>query len=202
MGQDVAARVFSRADRQRYREKVWVCLDVFARMLAESRFEPARGSFGLEIELNLTGDNETPAMANAAVLEAIADPDFQTELYNDHGDVAEFISLLDPEVELQTPGGPRLRGHDQARDWFDHRQHLGRPTRRRCRAHSRAPASGRDREPRAINHARRSADSPRSPRLREPQPRASGSVTMTPGQNGACVRFRRVASPTQVRRKS
>jgi hypothetical protein len=104
MGQDVAARVFSRADRQRYREKVRVCLDVFARMLAESRFEPARGSFGLEIELNLTGDNGTPAMANAAVLEAIADPDFQTELYNDHGDVAEFISLLDPE-----------RSHCQAR---------------------------------------------------------------------------------------
>jgi hypothetical protein len=38
MGQDVAARVFSRADRQRYREKVRVCLDVFARMLEESRF--------------------------------------------------------------------------------------------------------------------------------------------------------------------
>jgi hypothetical protein len=56
MGQDVAARVFSRADRQRYREKVRVCLDVFARMLAESRFEPARGSFGLEIELNLRGN--------------------------------------------------------------------------------------------------------------------------------------------------
>ena len=80
MGQDVAARVFSRADRQRYREKVRVCLDVFARMLAEARFEPARGSFGLEIELNLTTDDGTPAMANAAVLEAIADPDFQTEL--------------------------------------------------------------------------------------------------------------------------
>jgi hypothetical protein len=80
MGQDVAARVFSRADRQRYREKVRVCLDVFARMLAEARFEPARGSFGLEIELNLTADDGEPAMANAAVLEAIADPDFQTEL--------------------------------------------------------------------------------------------------------------------------
>jgi ketosteroid isomerase-like protein len=41
------------------------------------------------------------------------------ELYNDRGDVAEFLSLLDPEVELQTPGGPRLRGHEQARDWFE-----------------------------------------------------------------------------------
>jgi hypothetical protein len=80
MGQDVAARVFSRADRQRYREKVRACLDVFARMLADERFEPARGSFGMEIELNLTDDAGLPAMANVAVLEAIADPDFQTEL--------------------------------------------------------------------------------------------------------------------------
>jgi hypothetical protein len=80
MGQEVAARVFSRADRQRYREKVRACLDVFARMLSDARFEPGRGSFGLEIELNLTEDAGAPAMANAAVLEAIADPDFQTEL--------------------------------------------------------------------------------------------------------------------------
>jgi hypothetical protein len=80
MGQDVAARVFSRADRQRYREKVRTCLDVFARMLADERFDAGRGSFGLEIELNLTDDAGTPAMSNAAVLEAIADPDFQTEL--------------------------------------------------------------------------------------------------------------------------
>jgi ketosteroid isomerase-like protein len=28
-------------------------------------------------------------------------------------------SYCDPEVELQTPGGPRLRGHDQARGWFE-----------------------------------------------------------------------------------
>jgi ketosteroid isomerase-like protein len=41
------------------------------------------------------------------------------ELYNERGDVTEFLSLLDPDVELQTPGGPRLCGHDQARDWFE-----------------------------------------------------------------------------------
>jgi ketosteroid isomerase-like protein len=41
------------------------------------------------------------------------------KLYNERGDVTEFLSLLDPEVELHTPGGPRLRGHDQARDWFE-----------------------------------------------------------------------------------
>jgi hypothetical protein len=80
MGQEVAAKTFTREDRQRYRRKVRACLEVFARMLAESRFEPARGSVGLEIELNLTDEGGEPAMANAAVLEAIADPDFQTEL--------------------------------------------------------------------------------------------------------------------------
>ena len=41
------------------------------------------------------------------------------ELYNDRSDAAEFVALLDPEVELQTPGGPRLRGHEQARGWFE-----------------------------------------------------------------------------------
>ena len=40
------------------------------------------------------------------------------ELYNDRTDLTEFLSLLDPDVELQTPGGPLLHGHDQARDWF------------------------------------------------------------------------------------
>jgi hypothetical protein len=34
-------------------------------------------------------------------------------------DVTELLSLLDPDVELQTPGGPRLRGHDQAREWYE-----------------------------------------------------------------------------------
>ena len=41
------------------------------------------------------------------------------ELYNDRGDVTEFLSLLDPDVVLETPGGPRLRGHDEAREWFE-----------------------------------------------------------------------------------
>jgi ketosteroid isomerase-like protein len=41
------------------------------------------------------------------------------ELFNERGEVDEFLSLLDPEVELQTPGGPRVRGHDQVRAWFE-----------------------------------------------------------------------------------
>jgi hypothetical protein len=38
------------------------------------------------------------------------------ELFKERSDVDEFLSLHDPEVELQTPGGPRLHGHDQVRD--------------------------------------------------------------------------------------
>jgi hypothetical protein len=80
VGQDVSAAVFSREDRQRYRQKVRTCLDVFARMLREARFDSERRSIGLEIELNLTDEQGDPAMVNARALEAIADADFQTEL--------------------------------------------------------------------------------------------------------------------------
>jgi ketosteroid isomerase-like protein len=41
------------------------------------------------------------------------------ELFNERDDVEEFLSLHDPEVVLQTPGGPRLRGHDEVRAWFE-----------------------------------------------------------------------------------
>src|SRR3954464_9795327 len=80
MGDEVADTTFSRENRQRYRDKVKLCLDVFERMLAESRFDPDRRSIGLEIELNLTEETADPALANQHVLELIADDDFQTEL--------------------------------------------------------------------------------------------------------------------------
>ncbi len=80
MGQQVDKREFSREDRTRYRAKVRRCLDVFARMLRESRFESERPMTGLEIEFNLVDDTGDPAMKNAEALEAIADPAFQTEL--------------------------------------------------------------------------------------------------------------------------
>src|SRR5665811_2492865 len=80
MGEEVAHQEFSRADRTRYREKVHRCLDVFARMLRESRFDSEHPMTGLEIELNLVDDDGNPALKNAEALEAIADPDFQTEL--------------------------------------------------------------------------------------------------------------------------
>jgi gamma-glutamyl:cysteine ligase YbdK (ATP-grasp superfamily) len=80
MGQDVDKTQFTREDRQQYRQKVRRCLDVFARMLAESRFDIERRTMGLEIELNLTSADGDPAMVNDKVLELIADDDFQTEL--------------------------------------------------------------------------------------------------------------------------
>jgi hypothetical protein len=80
MGQDVDKTEFTREDRQRYRQKVRRCLDVFARMLSESRFDVERRSMGLEIELNLTDERGDPAMVNQKVLDLIADEDFQTEL--------------------------------------------------------------------------------------------------------------------------
>ncbi|MEJ7691032.1 MAG: hypothetical protein WKF76_11720 [Nocardioidaceae bacterium] len=80
MGQEVERREFTREDRTRYREKVRRCLDVFARMLRESRFDVEKSMTGLEVELNLVDEFCDPAMKNAEALEAIADPDFVTEL--------------------------------------------------------------------------------------------------------------------------
>ncbi|HZJ06165.1 MAG TPA: glutamate-cysteine ligase family protein [Nocardioidaceae bacterium] len=80
MGEEVIQQEFSREDRTRYREKVRRCLDVFARMLRESRFDTDAPMTGLEIELNLVDDDGNPSLKNTKALEAIADPDFQTEL--------------------------------------------------------------------------------------------------------------------------
>jgi len=80
MGEEVQRREFTRADRAAYRQKVRRCLDVFAQMLRESRFDFERPLTGLEIELNLVDERADPAMRNAEVLAAIADPDYQTEL--------------------------------------------------------------------------------------------------------------------------
>lgn len=80
MGEEVEQQEFSRADRTRHREKVRRNLDVFARMLREARFDTDDPKTGLEVELNLVDDRGDPALKNAEVLDAIAQPDFQTEL--------------------------------------------------------------------------------------------------------------------------
>src|SRR4051794_5734487 len=115
MGQEVAPKVFSREDRQRYRHKVRACLDVFARMLAESRFDADRRSFGLEVELNLTDEAGDPALVNAHALEAIADPDFQTELAQFNVEINVAPRLLGGEVfgDLETAVRASLNTADE-----------------------------------------------------------------------------------------
>ena len=105
MGEEVEAQEFSRADRTRYREKVRRCLDVFARMLREARFDTDDPMTGLEVELNLVDERGDPALKNAEALAAIADPAFQTEL-------GQF------NIEINVAAGQaargrarRLRGH-------------------------------------------------------------------------------------------
>jgi gamma-glutamyl:cysteine ligase YbdK (ATP-grasp superfamily) len=80
MGRGVVERTFSHEERQRHRAKIQRCLDALARMLAADTFSTDGQQMGLEIELNLIDDSLDPAMANATVLEQIADPAFQTEL--------------------------------------------------------------------------------------------------------------------------
>ncbi|MGE9807541.1 glutamate--cysteine ligase [Janibacter sp. G1551] len=103
MGKDVEAQSYTREQRQRYREKVQQDLDVFARMLASSSFEFDRPMTGLEIELNLVDEEHQPSFHNAQVLEAIADPGFQTELaqYNIELNVAPRPLPGDAALELE-----------------------------------------------------------------------------------------------------
>nr|BFE86399.1 hypothetical protein GCM10020093_090000 [Planobispora longispora] len=119
MGRDVPAMVFSREDRRRYRDKIRQCLDVLAQMLRDSRFDFESPRAGLEIELNLVDERGEPAMKNAEVLAAIAEPDWATEL----GQFNVEINVVPESLE-----GTASRG------W-----------RRACGTGSTAPRSGRAR---------------------------------------------------------
>ncbi len=104
MGKEVQPRSFSREDRQRYRTKVRRCLDVFALMLNDFRFDTDKPLTGLEIEINLIDSQADPAMRNAEVLDHIANPTFQTEL-----------GLFNLEVNMK----PRLIADDGFDDYED-----------------------------------------------------------------------------------
>ena len=118
MGDDVARHEFTREDRTRYRTKVRRCLDVFARMLRESRFEFGKPMTGLEIELNLVDEQGDPAMRNAEALEAIADPDFVTEL----GQWNLEINV----APRQLAGGGITAFEDTVRDSLNEAEHKAR----------------------------------------------------------------------------
>lgn len=108
MGVEVNAQSYTREERQRYREKVRQNLDVFEEMLTHSSFDFDKPMTGLEIELNLVDENFDPHFHNATVLEAIADPGYQTELaqYN--------IELNVPPRPL--PGDSALELEQELRD--------------------------------------------------------------------------------------
>lgn len=80
MGEEVKRTTYDRAHRREYRRKVKLCLDVFETMLAQTRFDAERPLAGMEIECNLVDGDYQPAMSNRDVLDAIADPSYQTEL--------------------------------------------------------------------------------------------------------------------------
>jgi len=142
VGEDVTATVFSREDRQRYREKVKRNLDVFARMLRESRFDAERRSIGLEIELNLTSADGDPAFANAEVLERIADDAFQTELAQFNVEINIPPRLLEATVfdELEETVRASLNAaEEKARTTGAHMMIVGiLPTLRQEHLHARA----------------------------------------------------------------
>jgi gamma-glutamyl:cysteine ligase YbdK (ATP-grasp superfamily) len=80
MGRDIAPMSFGGEDRRKYRDKVRRSLDVFAQMLRERAFDDGEAFVGQEIELNLVDEHGAPSMRNAAVLDAIADPAWATEV--------------------------------------------------------------------------------------------------------------------------
>ncbi len=80
VGEEVKHTTYDRAHRREYQRKMMLCLDVFETMLAQSRFDPGRSLTGMEIECNLVDADYQPAMSNRDVLDAIADPAYQTEL--------------------------------------------------------------------------------------------------------------------------
>ncbi|MDO5681553.1 MAG: glutamate--cysteine ligase [Propionibacteriaceae bacterium] len=99
MGKEVSTARYTREQRRDFRTKVRRGLDVFELMLAHHHFDAERPMTGLEIELNLITADGDPSFDNAEVLEAIADPDYQTELarYN---------------IELNSP--PQVLGGESA----------------------------------------------------------------------------------------
>lgn len=80
MGQEVDRTTFDRHDRQRYRTNVQRCLDTLAAMLRDHPFARDEPMTGLEVELNLVGDDLEPARSARVVLDALGSPEFQTEL--------------------------------------------------------------------------------------------------------------------------
>ena len=117
MGDEVSAHGLGASSRRAYREKLGMCLDVLARMLAEHpaaapgsacRFDDAPPLAGLEIELDLVDASLAPLMANAEVLALVDDGDFQAEIGR------WTIELNVPPTSLAGDGLPALEARLRA----------------------------------------------------------------------------------------
>lgn len=80
MGEEIKRTTYSRAHRREFRRKVRLCLETFEAMLAGASFDAGQPLTGMEIECNLIDADYQPVMSNRRVLDAIADPAYQTEL--------------------------------------------------------------------------------------------------------------------------
>jgi len=107
VGEEVKRTTYNREHRREYRRKMQLCLDVFETMLAQSHFDADRPLTGMEIECNLVDADYRPAMSNRYVLDAIADPAYQSELgaYNIEFNVPPHAlpghTSLDLEAEVR-----------------------------------------------------------------------------------------------------
>jgi gamma-glutamyl:cysteine ligase YbdK (ATP-grasp superfamily) len=79
MGAEVSTQHFTREERRLYRERLAEHLDSLATLVHRGVFHDA-SRIGLELELNLVDEEQRPALNNQEVLDAIADPAFQTEI--------------------------------------------------------------------------------------------------------------------------
>jgi gamma-glutamyl:cysteine ligase YbdK (ATP-grasp superfamily) len=115
MGRDVPAIVVSHEDRRRYREKVRQCLDVFARMLRDSRFSDGPQQVGMEVEFHLVDDAGFPSMRNADVLAEINDPRWAPELglFNLEVNLAPRPLTGDALGDLERQLAEMFRGADE-----------------------------------------------------------------------------------------
>jgi hypothetical protein len=108
VGEEVKRTTYDHVHRRDYRRKVQLCLDVLETMLTQSRFDSDHQLTGMEIECNLVDADYQPAMSNRYVLDAIADPAYQTELgaYNIEFNVPPRPlpghTALDLEAEVRT----------------------------------------------------------------------------------------------------
>lgn len=79
MGDAVSSQRYTPEQRTRYREQLNADLETFDAYLQEAHFVD-HGTIGMELELNLVDEQMQPKLCNGAVLNAIDDEDFQSEI--------------------------------------------------------------------------------------------------------------------------